>query len=180
MANNHSIQLLRKNGTPTSTELNNLLPGQPLFDMNNNKLYIGKGNGDYTSFNNIGPQGPKGDKGDKGDTGPGYTKFKTIFMDVGQINDKIVSLNGGGYAHYLTIRTSAENCNAIIYTTLINNSGLELTNFSKFQNAFLIAVGPNHILSCTGKYDDLYPTRSYPVVGIFDGDGTNIQVRIIS
>ena len=45
MANNKSIQLLRKNGAPTSAELRGLLDGQPLYDKANNKLYIGNGGG---------------------------------------------------------------------------------------------------------------------------------------
>lgn len=40
MANNHSIQLLRGNNISESAEV--LLPGQPAFDMAENKLYIGK------------------------------------------------------------------------------------------------------------------------------------------
>lgn len=50
MANNKSIQLLRKNGEPTNTELKDLLPGQPLFDMVNGKLYIGKGDEEYSTI----------------------------------------------------------------------------------------------------------------------------------
>lgn len=42
LANNKSIQFLRKNGAPTTTELGNLLPGQPLFDSTHEKLYVGK------------------------------------------------------------------------------------------------------------------------------------------
>ena len=45
MANNKSIQLLRKNGAPTTQEQNSLLPGQPLYDITNNHLYIGTGGG---------------------------------------------------------------------------------------------------------------------------------------
>lgn len=45
MANSKSIQLLRKNGAPTPSELTDLLDGQPLYDKLNNKLYIGHGGG---------------------------------------------------------------------------------------------------------------------------------------
>ena len=48
MANNKSIQFLRKEGKPSSFELSNLLPGQPLYDMTDNKLYIGNGGGQFS------------------------------------------------------------------------------------------------------------------------------------
>lgn len=42
MANNKAIQFLRKEGTPTTEELNGLLSSQPFYDIANNKLYVGK------------------------------------------------------------------------------------------------------------------------------------------
>ena len=41
MANNKSIQFLRKQGAPTTGEIQSLLPGQPLVDFANKALYIG-------------------------------------------------------------------------------------------------------------------------------------------
>lgn len=53
MPNNKQIQFLRKDGEPTPEQLQGLLAGQPLFDSKNGNLYIGKGNGEYTSFNSV-------------------------------------------------------------------------------------------------------------------------------
>lgn len=50
MAGNNAIQFLRKKSIPSLTELQGLLPGQPLYDMANNKLYLGIGNKQYNSL----------------------------------------------------------------------------------------------------------------------------------